>query len=310
MIPALKKIRVLRFLSKSKFQSVVKAFKIVSFAPGETIFKQNEIGDKFYIVNSGKIDIVKDNVTVRSVNIHDYFGERSILFNDVRSASAISNGESKCWVLDMHDFLNIIDENIRNQLIKRIELQDDSITLSHLLPVKLIGKGMFGCVYLTMHKEKETLYALKTVTRQKISAFDIYDNILLERQILLQLDHGMIVKLIKTFKDNLRIYFLMEYVHGSDLFDVLSFLGRLSVKNGQFYSASLVTILENLHERFIIYRDLKPENVMVDEEGYLKLIDFGTAKFIHNKSYTTVGTPHYMAPEVISGGGYNQSADL
>ncbi|OMJ84662.1 hypothetical protein SteCoe_14181 [Stentor coeruleus] len=310
MLPILRKVSVLRYLSKSKFQSVVRAFKIIKFNVNEIIFCQNDQGDKFYIIKSGKVDIIKDGTVVRSINIHDYFGERSILFNDTRSASAVANTEVVCWVLDRSDFLRIVDENIRKQLISRIELQDDSIVLNDLLPVKLLGKGMFGCVYLTAHKEKETQYALKTVTRQKIASFDIFDNVILERKILLQLDHCMIVKLIKTFKDNLRLYFLMEYVRGMDLFDVLTFLGKLSQKNGAFYTACLVLIIENLHEREIVYRDLKPENVMVDEEGYLKLIDFGTAKFVTGKTYTTVGTPHYMAPEVITGSGYTQTADL
>ena len=310
MLPALQKVTVLRFLSKSLFYSVAKAFKTVQFSSGEVIFNQNDVGDNFFIVQEGKVDIIKNNISVRSVNKFDYFGERSVLFNDVRSASAVAHGDLTCWVLDRTDFLRIVDENIRTQLQKRIEMQDDDITLVDIVPVKLLGKGQFGCVYLATHRDRNTHYALKIVTRQKISFYDFYENIILERKILMQLDHGMIVKLIKTFKDSKRLYFLMEFVRGMDLFDVLTVLGRLSYENGQFYAACLVLIIETLHELGIIYRDLKPENVMVDDEGFLKLIDFGTAKFINGKSYTLVGTPHYMAPEVITGSGYMQSADL
>lgn len=310
MLPILKQVSVLRYLSKSKFQSVIRAFKIIKFEIGSTIFKQNDPGTCFFIIKSGKVDIIKDSTIVRSVNIHDYFGERSILFNDSRSATAVAVSEVVCWVLEREDFLRIVDERIRKQLIERIELQNENIALNDLIPVKLLGKGMFGSVYLVTHKERPTNYALKTVTRQKISTYDIYDNVILERKILLQLDNNMIVKLIKTFKDNLRLYFLLEYVKGMDLFDVLTVLGKLSCKNAQFYVSCLTIIIETLHDRDIIYRDLKPENVMVDEEGYLKLIDFGTAKIIQNQTYTTVGTPHYMAPEVITGSGYSLSADL
>jgi cGMP-dependent protein kinase len=310
MLPILKKVSVLRYLNKSNFNSVIKAFKIVKYESSSVIFKQNDIGDKFFIIKSGKVDIIKDSSVVRSVNIHDYFGERSILFNDSRSATAVAVTEVVCWVLERNDFLRIVDERVRKQLIERIDMQDESISLNDLIPVKNLGKGMFGSVFLVSHKERQTQYALKTVTRQKIATYDIYDNVLLERKILLQLDNNMIVRLIKTFKDNLRLYFLMEYVKGMDLFEVLTILGKLSLKNSQFYSAALVMIIENLHERDIIYRDLKPENVMVDEEGYLKLIDFGTAKIIQDKTYTTVGTPHYMAPEVITGSGYSLSADF
>lgn len=310
MLPTLRNIQILRHLGKTRFNSVLRAFKQVKFRAGEVIFQQNAVGDKFYIIKSGAVDIVKDNLQVRSINKYDYFGERSILFNEVRSASVVANTDAVCWVLQSKDFFSIIDENIRNQLQKRIELQDDSITLGDLVPIKLLGKGQFGCVYLVTHRSKNVQYALKTVTRQKIAGFDFYDNIVLERKILLQIDHGMIVKLIKTFKDNLRIYFLLEYVPGMDLFDVLTIMGKLSVKNTIFYTACLVLIIENLHKRGIVYRDLKPENIMVDDEGYLKLIDFGTAKFIKGKTYTIVGTPHYMAPEVIKGSGYSQTVDL
>lgn len=84
-----------------------------------------------------------------------------------------------------------------------------------------LGKGQFGHVFLASHKNKDLLYALKTVTRRKVEIYDICDNIVLERRIMLQLDHPFIVKLVKTFKDSSRLYFLMEYIAGMDLFDVL-----------------------------------------------------------------------------------------
>jgi cGMP-dependent protein kinase len=120
----------------------------------------------------------------------------------------------------------------------------------------------------------------------------------------------MILKLVKTYKDERRVYFLTEYVKGMDLFDVLRGMGLCNDADAKFFTSCLVLILEHLHERDIIYRDLKPENVMVDEMGYPKLIDFGTAKAVRGRTYTIVGTPHYMAPEVIIGKGYGLNADF
>ena len=80
--------------------------------------------------------------------------------------------------------------------------------------------------------------------------------------------------------------------------------------SAKFYIGCLLIIVEYLHERNIIHRDIKPENIMIDDEGYPKLIEFGTAKIVTGRTYTTVGTPHYMAPEVIMRSGYNTSADL
>jgi cGMP-dependent protein kinase len=124
------------------------------------------------------------------------------------------------------------------------------------------------------------------------------------------LDHPMIMKLVKTFRDAKRVYFLTELIQGIDLFDALRDLNLLSVQNAQFYTGSLILALEHLYDKSIIHRDLKPENVMIDAEGYLKVIDFGTAKIIDRRTYTIIGTPHYMAPEAILGKGYNHSVDI
>ena len=94
-------------------------------------------------------------------------------------------------------------------------------------------------------------------------------------------------------------------MRGIDFFDALRIKGLLNPAEVKFYVSVIVVILEYLHERMIVYRDLKPENIMIDEDGYPKLIDFGTAKIIEERTYTLLGTPQYMAPEVILGKGYN-----
>jgi cGMP-dependent protein kinase len=120
----------------------------------------------------------------------------------------------------------------------------------------------------------------------------------------------MIMKLVKTFKDQCRVYFLGEYVLGLDLFDALRKLGTLSDRDTKFYTACLLLALEHLSERNIIHRDLKPENVILDEDGYTKIIDFGAAKIVSGRTFTILGTPHYMAPEIVLGKGYTFSTDI
>ena len=120
----------------------------------------------------------------------------------------------------------------------------------------------------------------------------------------------MVMKLVKTFKDKHRFYMLTEYVDGEDFVLGLKYLGVLPEKTAKFYTACLILILDYLRSKKVVYRDLKPENIVIDFEGYPKLIDFGTAKIIRGKTNTTVGTPFYMAPEVIKGSGYDFSADL
>lgn len=93
------------------------------------------------------------------------------------------------------------------------------------------------------------------------------------------------------------------------MFEVLRKIGLLDIQQSKFYAACIILILEHLHERNILYRDLKPENIMVDEDGYLRLIDFGVSKVVTDRTFTTTGTPHYMAPEIIQNKGYNTSVD-
>lgn len=118
------------------------------------------------------------------------------------------------------------------------------------------------------------------------------------------------MKFVKSYKDSKRIYFLLEYIQGYDLSIIMRHIGLFTNADSIFYSASLLLVLEYLHSRDILYRDLKPENVIIDSEGFVKLIDFGTAKVIQGRTYTLVGTPYYVAPEVIVGRGYGKSADL
>lgn len=309
ILKVFKKIPFLRGLSSEKLKALIKKLQIQGFQADSNIFMQNSTGNCFYIVKSGKVDIIKDNLLIRQINKFDYFGERSILFNESRTATVKANNNVECWVLHKSDFFEIIDEKIRLRLQERIELQDDKITQEDLTVLKKLGTGMFGNVYLCAHRAKKNFYALKSIDRVKIENKKIQESLILERKILMQLDHSFILKLVKTFKDDKRVYFLMEYVRGQDLFDVIRKLGLLNNEDSMFYIACIIIIFEHLHERDIVYRDLKPENVMIDDEGYPKLIDFGTAKIVQGRTYTMIGTPHYMAPEVILGKGYGISAD-
>ena len=102
----------------------------------------------------------------------------------------------------------------------------------------------------------------------------------------------------------------MEYVKGLSLEKVMSYIGLLSNNDSVFYAASLILALEYLHQRDIIYRDLCPENAIVDKEGYICIVDFSSAKLINGRTYTLIGTAFYTAPEVIVGRGYSKSADI
>jgi cGMP-dependent protein kinase 1 len=305
----LKNVQILRSLKNEKLQALIQVMKLEKYSTGDVIVEQNSMGNSLYILKSGKVQVTIDNHVVRAITKHGYFGERSIMFGQNRTATVTATEPVECWVLFQKDFLKIIDNRLRTQLMKKIELQDDNITLDDLCIVKLLGKGMFGNVFLGIHKTKKILYAIKTVDRKKINSYELHESLILEKKVLLQLDHIFIMKLVKTLKCPKRVYFVLEYVRGMDLFDVLRKMQIVSEADSKFFIGCLIVILQHLHDRDILYRDLKPENVVVDDEGYLKLIDFGTAKIVNGRTYTIVGTPHYMAPEVILRKGYSVAVD-
>jgi cGMP-dependent protein kinase len=310
LMNVIQKIPILRGISNKRMARSLSHLRIMEYCDSEEIVTQGTEATEFYIVKKGSVEIYKDNVYMRTIRKYDFFGERSIIKQEIRSATAKAVGDVICWVLNKNDFLNIIEAR-KTMLNKRLMLQDDTVSLDNLLYIKNLGQGHFGNVYLVTHQDKFTLYALKTVSKRKVEKYQCFDALNLERKILLQLDdYPFIIKLVKTFRDDSRVYFLLEYVRGLDLFTTLRQTSLLSESHAQFYASCLLLIIEHLHERNIVHRDLKPENVMIDENGYPMLIDFGAAKIVPDRTVTIIGTPHYMAPEIILGLGYNKSVDL
>ena len=311
---SLQNVYMFRILSENKLNSLVKKVRCLTYQIGDFIFKQGDQADGFYLIKQGEVDIVKGSKVIRTVVSGNYFGERSILTKETRTASVVCKKITNVWVLAQDDFLSIVDQSILELLLQRIQLQDDSIHFEDLIMADTLGKGTFGSVYLCVNKKTKVFYALKATTRKKIEAYDIQENLVLEKKILERVEHQFIVKFVKTFKDEARVFILLEFVQGQTFYDVLRILNILNMSKCLFYACCLLLILEHLHEKIIIYRDLKPENIIVDQDGYLKLLDFGTAKIVdkcsENRTFTVIGTPHYMAPEVILGKGYSFSADF
>ena len=306
----LKNVYLFRTLPITAMKQLFNIIQVQKFNDGDIIIQESEVGEAIYIVKRGKVDIMHQGEVIRTVTKHDYFGERAILLENYASASCVARGSVTLWLIRKNDFIDLLDPPMRELLLSRIRIQDEKVRLNELIVVRLLGKGMFGKVYLVRTPGTSHLYALKAISRRKIDKFAIQEHLLLEKQIMLHVDHPAITRIVKTYKDSKRVYFLLEYVHGLELSVVLRHVGLLSNIDSQFYVASIMQVLQYLHERDILYRDMKPENVMVDSNGYIKLIDFGTSKLVQGRTYTLVGTPHYMAPEVIVGKGYGKMADL
>merc|ERR1740123_355062 len=195
--------------------------------------------------------------------------------------------------------------------MNRIRLQDTDMTLKELKQSMVIGTGAAGVVRLVRHKKTQMRYALKRVLKE---TGIVPEEVRRECSLLAETDHPFIMTLVKTFETAKSVYILSELITGGELHGAIRQIPTvLSRAQAQFYTGSLVIVLEELADRSIVYRDLKPENVMLDQQGYLKLVDFGIAKKLtegKNQTFTVIGTPHYMAPEVLQGRGYGVEVDI
>ena len=310
IIDSLSKVSIFKNLPRKKLELIAQKIGIEKYEDKQTIITEGETGDKFYIVKKGTIDINVKGKYIRTLNEKEYFGERALFFNEARSASVIAKGNVELFYVSQNDFISNIEMNMKEHLMNRFYLQDNTIELNDLEFKAQLGSGNYGNVSLVSCTKNNYDYAIKGISKKQVEYENLCRNLELERNILLQIDSPFIVKLVKTLKDNKFIFFLMEYIKGKELFDVIREIGILSKEQTQFYGGSIMLALEYLHEKKFIYRDIKPENIMVlFNTGYLKLIDFGTAKKIVDHTSTIIGTPYYMAPEIILGQGYSFQVD-
>lgn len=274
IIESILKLNLFRNLPLKKLEILSNKIQEQKYENGETIISQGEEGINFYIIKSGKVDIYVNYIYSRTLNEGEVFGEKALFLKEKRSASVIANGKVELFYLEKDDFLDILENNMKEHLFNRLYLQDSSIELKDLDFIGNIGSGNYGTVSLVQSKRTKFKYAIKVISKKQIDHDILHNNLELERAILLQIDHPFIVKLVKTIKDDKNIYFLMEYVRGKELFEIIREIGLLNRYQTQFFGASIMLAVEYLHERNYIYRDIKPENIMVTdsvENYFLKI---------------------------------------
>ncbi|XP_036398174.1 ribosomal protein S6 kinase alpha-1 isoform X1 [Megalops cyprinoides] len=180
--------------------------------------------------------------------------------------------------------------------------------------LKVLGQGSFGKVFLVRKitpPDNSQLYAMKVLRKATLKVRDRVRT-KMERDILADVNHPFVVKLHYAFQTEGKLYLILDFLRGGDLFTRLSKEVMFTEEDVKFYLAELALGLDHLHGLGIIYRDLKPENILLDEEGHIKLTDFGLCKEAidhEKKAYSFCGTVEYMAPEVVNRQGHIHSAD-
>ncbi|EKX30861.1 hypothetical protein GUITHDRAFT_55340, partial [Guillardia theta CCMP2712] len=175
---------------------------------------------------------------------------------------------------------------------------------------QVLGKGSFGVVRIAQHNKTGFLYALKILKKVEVLGSRQVEHILDEKRIMeITNGHQAIITLYGTFQDERNLYMVLELAQGGEMFKLLRRLERFEVDTAKFYCAQVILGLHHLHSMNIVYRDLKPENLMLDSRGYVKIVDFGFAKIVEDRTWTLCGTPEYVAPEIIRCEGYGAAVD-
>jgi CRP-like cAMP-binding protein len=285
---------------------------------GQNVIVQGDEGHTFFVIADGDVDVYVDNSKVNTLGRGRYFGEVALIRDDKRNAT-ITAGRTGAKVLavDREDFVALLgdidalissgsSEEVEVDLTKRDAAQ---IGLKDLTVIRTLGHGAFGTVALACHEASGRHYALKSQAKHAICENNLQEHVLMEREILMMLDHPFILKLVCAFQDDYDVYFLLELLIGGELFSHLRRAGRFDEPSAKFYAAGVVLAFEHMHAKKVAYRDLKPENLVLDNRGYVKLVDLGLAKVVPGKTWTLCGTPDYLAPEVILNEGHDKAVD-
>uniref|UniRef100_A0A673KJ90 Ribosomal protein S6 kinase n=1 Tax=Sinocyclocheilus rhinocerous TaxID=307959 RepID=A0A673KJ90_9TELE len=215
-----------------------------------------------------------------------------------------------CHLLSLQDDSILKEFDISHHVKEGFEKADPS----QFELLKVLGQGSYGKVFLVRKirgSDTGQLYAMKVLKKATLKVRDRVRS-KMERDILAEVNHPFIVKLHYAFQTEGKLYLILDFLRGGDLFTRLSKEVMFTEEDVKFYLAELALALDHLHSLGIIYRDLKPENILLDEEGHIKITDFGLSKeaIDHDKrAYSFCGTIEYMAPEVVNRRGHTQSAD-
>lgn len=324
----LKSVPTFQSLQEETLIKIADVLEETFYTNGDYIIRQGARGDTFFIISKGRVRVTMkhpggaEEKVIRYLEKGEFFGEKALQGEDIRTANIIADDPDgvTCLVIDRDSFNQLIGnlDEIQQRYgavdLSRRKMNEEftNINLSDLRKIATLGVGGFGRVELVqIAGDSSRSFALKQMKKSQIVETRQQQHIMSEKEIMMEANCDFIVKLFKTFKDRKYLYMLMEACLGGELWTILRDRGNFDDQTTRFYTACVVEAFDYLHSQGIIYRDLKPENLLLDLKGYVKLVDFGFAKRLQvgRKTWTFCGTPEYVAPEVILNKGHDISAD-
>ncbi|XP_055550777.1 cGMP-dependent protein kinase, isozyme 1 [Wyeomyia smithii] len=337
----LRSVPLLKNLSNDVLTKIADVLEVEFYPAGAYIIRQGAAGDTFFLISQGTVKVTQrlpgrsTEEEIRILGRGEYFGEKALIKEDKRTANIIAMSPGvECLTLDRESFTKHIGDlcelhekdygdaervlafrNLKNNPpaldAMKPELMD--VEMSHLDVVGTLGVGGFGRVELVKLERNGTVqvYALKCMKKKHIIDTRQQEHVYSERKIMLACQSPFICRLYRTYRDDKCVYMLLEACLGGEVWTILRDRSYFDDGTTKFIVGCVLKAFEFLHARGIVYRDLKPENLLLDSKGYVKLVDFGFAKFIgySSKTWTFCGTPEYVAPEIVLNKGHDRSVD-
>lgn len=209
---------------------------------------------------------------------------------------AADNGRALAWVL----------------ALRSCGFEERHISIADFKILRVIGRGLYGKVSLAKKLDTGELFAIKSIPKRRLFQNNSVHTVVNERNVLSSVSHPFVVCLRYAFQSDSKLYLVLDYVPGEELFfRMQSHRTGLDIEEVRFYIAEIVVALGYIHSKGIIYRDLKPENVLLDTDGHVRLTDFSLSKDLRSNDLTSTfcGTNEYLAPEVVRGESYGIAID-